>query len=64
MGKVLDFLLGKRGRSSPVVWRALFALFSSFVCPIAGLATFHREVKCDQYRVLFECKSTTLKRKS
>ena len=42
MGKVLDLntnllLLGKWPRSSPVVPRALFACFSSFVCPISVL---------------------------
>ena len=42
MGKVLDqstnfILLGKWPRSSPFVRSALFAYFSSFVCPIAGL---------------------------
>ena len=42
MGKVLDrntnpLLLRKWPRSSPVVRRASFARFSSFVYPIAGL---------------------------
>ena len=42
MGKVLGLntklvLLGKWSMSSPVVRMALFASFSSFVCPIAGL---------------------------
>ena len=45
MGKVLNLktnliLLGKWLRSSPVVQRALFAGFLSFVCPIARLQRF------------------------
>ena len=42
MGKVLDlntnFIFpGKSLRSSPIVRKALFACFSSFVCPVEGL---------------------------
>ena len=35
--KYKPYFFGKWLRSSPVVWKASFACFSSFVCPIAGL---------------------------
>ena len=68
VGKVLDLNtnlipLGKWLRSS-LVWRTLLASFFVVCLSNCGLATFHSEVRNHRHQVVFECKSTRIKRES
>ena len=54
-------LLGKWLRSSSLVRRALFACFSSFVCPIAGLQLSIGKLRIVDKRVVFNAGRRGLK---